>query len=62
MDRVRKALKGQRPRSPSYEPLNAEANGLDGDESGPAYAHPAHSSWLNYAIFLLLGVSMLWAW
>ncbi|KAI4103629.1 MAG: hypothetical protein LQ339_004158 [Xanthoria mediterranea] len=62
MDRVRKALKGQRPRSPSYEPLNEEANGLDGDESGPAYAHPSHSSWLNYAIFLLLGVSMLWAW
>ncbi|KAL8848206.1 MAG: hypothetical protein Q9221_006775 [Calogaya cf. arnoldii] len=33
MDRVRKALKSQRPRSPSYEPLNAEGSLHEGDES-----------------------------
>ncbi|KAL8992600.1 MAG: hypothetical protein Q9169_006977 [Polycauliona sp. 2 TL-2023] len=62
MDRVRKALKSQRPRSPSYEPLNAEANGFGGDGSNSDDTHRPQSSWLDYAIFLLLGASMLWAW
>ncbi|KAL8917805.1 MAG: hypothetical protein Q9208_007734 [Pyrenodesmia sp. 3 TL-2023] len=58
MDSIRKAL-GQRPVSPSYEPID---NGQDHDEPlEPKPLQPA-TSWVEYAIFLLLGVSMLWAW
>ncbi|KAI4188799.1 MAG: hypothetical protein LQ348_003878 [Seirophora lacunosa] len=55
MDRLRKALHGQRPESPSYTPLD---NGQDSDDPhGSKSVRPA-SSWVEYAIFLLLGVSM----
>ncbi|KAL8879432.1 MAG: hypothetical protein Q9198_002949 [Flavoplaca austrocitrina] len=62
MDRVREALKGQRRRSPSYEPLNAEANGHDGNESSRSSEQIGRFSRLNYGIFILLGAAMLWAW
>ncbi|KAI4137724.1 MAG: hypothetical protein LQ341_005013 [Variospora aurantia] len=59
MDRLRKALPGQRPASPSYKPLD---DGQDSDESYDPTSPRSASSWVEYAIFLLLGVSMLWAW
>lgn len=57
MDRIRNALKQWRS-SPTYEPLD------DGSDSSENHQrkHTQRFSWLEYAIFLLLGISMLWAW
>lgn len=56
MDRIRKALKKQRS-SPTYEPLD------DGSNAQAAQtARGGQLSWLEYSIFLVLGISMLWAW
>lgn len=55
MERIRNALKQRR--SPAYEPL-----GDDSDGNEPRRARKPRFSWLEYSIFLLLGVSMLWAW
>ncbi|KAK3177131.1 hypothetical protein OEA41_008459 [Lepraria neglecta] len=57
MDRLRKAL-NQQPSSPAYEPLD---NDPDGDTTHRKAPHHRFS-WLEYSIFLLLGISMLWAW
>ncbi|KAL9633392.1 MAG: hypothetical protein Q9164_004731, partial [Protoblastenia rupestris] len=55
MDRLRNALR-QRQSSPAYEPLD------DGSGNGHGQrAHKQRFSWLEYCIFLLLGISMLWA-
>ncbi|KAL8735735.1 MAG: hypothetical protein Q9181_002698 [Wetmoreana brouardii] len=62
MDKIRKALHGQRPLSPSYEPLNTDANAHTGEESSKTDPPQPASSWLEYAIFVFLGVAMLWAW
>ncbi|KAL8949766.1 MAG: hypothetical protein Q9222_004145 [Ikaeria aurantiellina] len=61
MDKIRKALTRERPSSPSYEPLNPESNGHINEESQSTTTSPTFS-WLEYSIFLLLGISMLWAW
>ncbi|KAI7596183.1 nucleoside transporter family [Hortaea werneckii] len=56
LDRLRKAWKGEQ----EYEPLangNTEG-GVPDQTSGKQRAF----SWIEYSIFLLLGVSMLWAW
>ncbi|KAL9128635.1 MAG: hypothetical protein Q9217_002731 [Psora testacea] len=56
MERLRNALK-QRLSSPAYEPLD------DGSGNDPGHrAQKKRLSWLEYYIFLLLGISMLWAW
>ncbi|KAL9071958.1 MAG: hypothetical protein Q9161_003890 [Pseudevernia consocians] len=55
MERIRNALKQRR--SPAYEPLND-----DSDSNEPQRVRKPRFSWLEYSIFLLLGVSMLWAW
>ena len=62
MERIRNVLRRQRSRSPSYEPLNGEShsNGTHGDRHSDS--PKVRFSWLEYSIFLLLGVSMLWAW
>ena len=54
MERIRNALKQRR--SPAYEPLD------DDSDSNEPRARKPRFSWLEYSIFLLLGVSMLWAW
>lgn len=64
MDRI-KSLFGSRP---EYEPLQSGAerddestqDGAEGGTEDGATAAPF--SWLEYAIFLLLGIAMLWAW
>ncbi|KAL8637900.1 MAG: hypothetical protein Q9228_004887, partial [Teloschistes exilis] len=61
MDKVRQALQGRRRVSPSYEPLNADAHGHHDDELDDTDSHRPASSWVEYGIFLLLGVAMLWA-
>jgi len=57
MDRLRRTFR----RSPSYEPLNdgpLEERGSDTIQQGKDNAF----SWLDYSIFFLLGIAMLWAW
>ena len=55
MERFREAIK-QRRSSPSYEPLDDGTDGEQHSKNGTRF------SWLEYGIFLLLGISMLWAW
>lgn len=57
MDRIRRLFE----RKPSYEPL---ANGSrdSGDNEPTRRMKDDDFSWLEYTIFLLLGIAMLWAW
>ncbi|KAI9800033.1 MAG: hypothetical protein M1833_003562 [Piccolia ochrophora] len=58
MDRLRRFM---RPRhGQAYEPLNGGAGTAD-DEGSDSREEPPFSS-LEYSVFLLLGVTMLWAW
>jgi len=60
MDRIKNLFRGR----PSYEPIHDGTHRDDEDahdgseygEAGPPF------SWVEYSIFLLLGVAMLWAW
>jgi len=57
MERIRKLWKGEQP----YEPLeDGTAEGNDHDHPAPK-RHPSFS-YIEYSIFFLLGISMLWAW
>lgn len=62
MDKVRQVFRGRRPASTSYEPLNANGSGHNDDELDDTDSIRPKSSWIEYGIFLLLGVAMLWAW
>lgn len=64
MDRARKALRRQEAaRDSEYEPLTAtdepthlaDSTILEPQEELPF-------SWVEYSIFILLGIAMLWAW
>lgn len=62
MDRIRRIWKGEE-NEQAYEPLEnsiTEADRQDGQDAERSAA-PAFS-WIEYSCFLLLGVSMLWAW
>ncbi|KAJ5126052.1 hypothetical protein N7448_005361 [Penicillium atrosanguineum] len=54
MDRVRRLIS----ESPAYEPLEGSVE--DGDHDDPR--RPPQFSRLEYSIFFLLGMAMLWAW
>lgn len=51
---------------PEYEPLRDEAQVDDDDgvsiSDGESTQPTSSFSWLEYSIFLLLGIAMLWAW
>lgn len=59
MDRLRKLWQGEQ----SYEPIEDSTHD-DDDPSQPTIttSKTPSFSWVDYTIFLLLGVSMLWAW
>ena len=59
MNRIRRYL---RPGStPAYERLNGDD--VDGDQAWKGDdTQPEAFSWFTYSVFLLLGISMLWAW
>lgn len=63
MDRIRRALTRQPSSTPSeYAPLNTdEATALEGSAVLQGQ-HELPFSWIEYSIFALLGVAMLWAW
>ncbi|XTI90594.1 nucleoside transporter-domain-containing protein [Cenococcum geophilum] len=56
MERIRDFLQ----RRSSYEPLEGGSESPDGER----IEDPKHRkfSWIDYAVFFLLGISMLWAW
>jgi equilibrative nucleoside transporter 1/2/3 len=71
IDRVRNLFRKSADVEQEYEPLDGDANTLDEevrrpvlilpeDEDGGGQSEPF--SWLEYSIFLLLGIAMLWAW
>ncbi|KAF5023994.1 hypothetical protein F66182_3940 [Fusarium sp. NRRL 66182] len=62
MERVRRAL-GRQPSTSEYEPLtgNEEATPLEGSTQLEGQ-HELPFSWMEYGIFALLGIAMLWAW
>lgn len=62
MDQAKRLLK----RTPSYEPLtgddgSGEENGHEGTSAPPPDTRVSYST-IEYAVYMLLGVAMLWAW
>jgi len=55
MDRIRKLWRNEQPYEPIEDASTEDFRDHDGDKK-PAF------SYIDYSIFLLLGVSMLWAW
>jgi len=58
MERIRNLLRDRRS-SPAYEPLD---NGSGSGNEASQCAQYGRFSWLEHYVFLLLGISMLWAW
>jgi equilibrative nucleoside transporter 1/2/3 len=65
MDRIRNTFKSK----PTYAPVNTEAQDdesdiYDGHDGSNESLAPEETpfSWIEYSVFTLLGVAMLWAW
>lgn len=58
MERIRELL--QRRGTASYEPLEGGSESPEGEP----IEHPKQEtfSWIDYSVFLSLGIAMLWAW
>lgn len=64
MDRIRRLWKGEEEEQ-AYEPLENSITEADRREDDVSFADDdgkPRFSWLEYSVFLLLGISMLWAW
>jgi equilibrative nucleoside transporter 1/2/3 len=59
MDRLRRVF-GDDTLEQSYEPLEGGSERPDGERIEDTGAQ--QFSWIDYSVFLLLGVAMLWAW
>ena len=59
MDRVRAFFAPAKAGADEYEPL---ADDESGTFEGSTYEDGAPFSWVEYSIFALIGVAMLWAW
>ena len=64
MDRIRRLWKGEEEEQ-AYESLTNSITEADREDAANTF-EDGHSkpgfSWLEYGVFLLLGISMLWAW
>lgn len=60
MDRIKRLFRS----SPEYEPIHsgAERDEESVHDESEDDEISAPFSWIEYAIFLLLGIAMLWAW
>ncbi len=58
MERIRRLF--AREDTQAYEPLEGGSERPDGERIEPSKDQAF--SWIDYTIFLLLGVAMLWAW
>ncbi|CCC10590.1 unnamed protein product [Sordaria macrospora k-hell] len=61
MDRIKNFLTPVKATDEEYEPLTDDSSTL-GEEEGETYPDQAPFSWIEYSIFALIGVAMLWAW
>lgn len=62
MDRLRQLWKGEEEEQ-AYEPLQNSITEADREDAQPTSAETTTAfSWIEYSVFLLLGISMLWAW
>jgi hypothetical protein len=63
---TRERTRNMNPSGPAYAPLLAddrEDDAVSNDGSGADSEIEEHPfAWVEYSIFLLLGVAMLWAW
>ncbi len=57
MERIRKIFTR---RAPAYQPL--EGGSVDHNGERIEGLNQGDFSWLEYSVFLLLGIAMLWAW
>lgn len=57
MNRLRRVIQQQ----DSYEPLEGGSETPDGEQIEQRRSQ-TRFSWIDYGIFLVLGVAMLWAW
>lgn len=69
MDRLKSFLQSKKVDEQEYEPLNENPESHEGTSSSHQHhQHHHHApddvpfSWVEYGIFTLLGVAMLWAW
>ena len=61
MERLKRLVKAQQPPEADYEPIpNDGLHGSDASEEEQEVKTPF--SWVEYSVFFLLGVAMLWAW
>lgn len=63
MDRIRRLWKGEEEEQ-AYEPLENSITEADREDAAGVFDEHSKTgfSWLEYSVFLLLGISMLWAW
>jgi len=67
MDRIKGIFSAKKPEVADpreYEPLTEEPHLLEGstDGEGEIFESDVPFSWIEYSIFAVIGVAMLWAW
>ncbi|KAK0630724.1 nucleoside transporter-domain-containing protein [Bombardia bombarda] len=60
MDRIKSIFAPSKASEEEYEPLTPDSESIEG--STVTYDDDAPFSWIEYSIFALVGVAMLWAW
>lgn len=59
MERIRSLFAPAKASADEYEPLTDDDSGA---VEGSTYEEGLPFSWIDYSIFALIGVAMLWAW
>lgn len=64
MDRIKSMFRPRKVGEEEYAPLAEEDPALAGEDflEGETSETEAPFSWIEYSIFVLIGVAMLWAW
>ena len=62
MERLTRFMKRQKPARAEYEPIHHDDDFDAEDLSQEERQAKVPFSWVEYLIFLLLGVAQLWAW
>ena len=60
MEALKSAFKGRRASTAAYEPIEGENE--NGESTASRASLKPRFSWIEYSIFVLLGIAMLWAW
>ena len=62
MDLIKSLFPSRKDTEGEYEPLAGDPDVLDEPEGSARHHEEVPFSWLEYSIFALIGVAMLWAW